>query len=426
MCISLTGNCVAEFPICCAKPFSVQTCVYTGMRCPLFAAVTSLVCCLQARKMDDSVIHSTAAQPPGAISPPTAVLGFSPLPCVNNKPALFQALPKDDSWQHASSSSLDAGAKHAQQQGQNPGQFHGATESKAKDYGAPWTAAAASAEEQPLASPAHTDAARQSTQQAVSTPAQPDEAPDPQDQPANAFTAAPSPFTVPSAKAPGLFQSMSNQPAAFRGFGPDTSKAPDAATQPSTTPGPVAPSTASQPAVLPLFPSAVFQTHEQNAEPSSKPTFTFGASPAPAQDPKELPKATQAARPQAAGKPAQDKPSSAAERSRREASVASDVSGGTAVDEQLYSFTSQRSPQDRLEGLVNVFHQAADDVEGLYTFGQTARTLADKNKPGSAAKIAEHEEAGPARLRADQHNSQAASNHGLPVTPLQVWLCHCF
>lgn len=389
------------------------------MHCLLLAAVTSLVCCLQARKADDSVIHSTAAQPPGAIPPPTAVLGFSPHPSTNNKPALFQALPKEDSWQHASSSSLDAGAKHAQQQSQNPGQFLGAPESKAKDYGAPWTAAAASAEEQPLASPAHTDAARQSTQQAVSGSAQPDKAPDPQDQPASTFTAAPSPFTVPSAKAPGLFQSMSNQPAAFQGFGANTSDAPDAA-EPSTTPEPVAASTAAQPAMLPLFPSTVFPTHEQTAEPTSKPTFKFGTSPAPAQAPKDLPKAMQAARPQVVGKPAQDKPSSAVERSDREASVASDVSGGTAVDEQLYSFTSQRSAQDRLEGLVNVFHQAADHVEGLYTFGQTARTLADKNKPGSAATIAEHEEADPARLRADQDNFQAASNHGLPVTPLQV------
>ena len=341
---------------------------------------------MQARRGAAGVSHK-AAHAFGSVPPPTAVLGFTP------------------------------------QVGQ----------AKAKDYGAPWAAAAA-------AHASHGD-----KMQASPTPvtSRPDLTPpatgnlfggvpfasDTLEQQSPALgepSFAPLPFTAPPKKPVGLFSDLASQPAAFSGFGASTSfsaasqpKAAGASSKPTASDAlPASKASASadagpalKPAVTPSFPTAPPSTFSKqpsplnqqsvfkigSGAPKQQPAFQFGSNASAAgaelQTPQHL--APQEEPMIEVGK---DKDQGGAARFGREASVSSDASGDTAVDEQLYTFSSQRSAQDKLLGLVDANHQAADDTEGLYSFGQAARSWADRNK-------------------AEPLESQQET---APVTPLQV------
>ena len=357
---------------------------------------------LQARRDTKIVTNTAAVQSAGAVPPPTAVLGFSPHPSTRSDQQKLHAPPTDGMQLQTRSVSLDLNESHAQQV--EPSEHSPqVTEPTAKDYGAPWAAAAAADKNAAAAINAQTDSATQPISDTAPTSAkQPSKALEPRGQLFNASLSAPSPFTAPPSKSFGLFNSVSSQPAPFQGFGAFSSATPAAnppAAVATSTPAPSAAEPACKPAELPslpAFPPVVLPPPQLPASISSKPVFSFGTSQAQssADVSQALPQATQAE--QATVKAFPDKPDGIPQSSDRARSLSSDVSGETAVDEYLYSFSDERSAQDRLEGLVDVQHQAADDVEGLYVFGRTA----------------------------DQNQREHADNQDFPVTPLQVLLQH--
>ena len=344
--------------------------------------------------------NTAAVQPVGAFPPPTAVLGFSPQPFMRSDQHKSDAPATGGIQARTRSHSPDLNWGGVQQQIEPPQHPPHATDSKAKDYGAPWAAAAAADKQTAAATKAQTDSATQPTSNTPPTSAQqPSEALESKEQPFNASLSAPSPFTAAPSKPFGLFNSMSSQSAPFQGFGAFSSASPAASIPPATVaasaPAHSAAKSTPKPAELsslPAFPSVVFPPPQQPA--AAKPIFSFGASQAQptSEVSQDLPQATQTE--QIAVKSVPDKPNGAPQGSDRAQSVSSDVSGETAVDEQLYPFSNQRSAQDRLEGLVDAHHQAADDVEGLYVFGRTV----------------------------GQSQREHADSQDLPVTPVQVLL----
>ena len=366
---------------------------------------------LQARRNAEDVSNNLP-QPFGA-APPQAVLGFAPKAPTHAKRPSSTALQTDAEQASVKDSALSI--SQARQAGQT-NDLKWDTEPKAKDYGAPWAAAAA-------AEPASENAQSQvtSTTAAEGLEATPpstsmlfghlpidssaDAEPSPSlDQPGF----APSPFTAPPKKPFDLFQDMAtSKPSAFSRLGASTSatavsesiaaaapanaaachlkatvseaKSADALHDAGNAlaPASLAPQAAAQPS-FPSFPSSTF-----SAQPSAQqqhPGFTFGPSaPVHGSQPAE-PEALQTQAQEAAVSSGNGMSGDAAHQAHREASVSSDASGDTSVAEQLYPFSSQRSAQDRLEGLMAANHQAADDAEGYYRFGQTGRSLADQNK----------------------------------------------
>ena len=70
-------------------------------------------------------------------------------------------------------------------------------------------------------------------------------------------------------------------------------------------------------------------------------------------------------------------PKKAAGKGEQAASASSDGSGDTS--ENLYPFSTQRSAQDRLQGIVSSSSHPEEDTQGYYVFGRTPRTIADQN-----------------------------------------------
>lgn len=339
--------------------------------------------------------------------PPTAVLGFLPHPSSELTQDAAETTPRIDTL--PLSRSLSLGLDEANKPGptdrsQGPPQC---PQPKTKDYGAPWAAAAAAAAADiPSIPPAlsQPDAAVQPGSSSLGPPAQPSKTPEPQEKLASAPVSAPSPFTAPP-KPFGMLLPGAAQAPPFTGFGSIASEAPTQAktlvTHPVSQPAATSASNTSKPAAFPTFPAfspSVFAAPAQPAAPSSTPAFAFGIPPGPTLSTvgKGAPPVTQGLSQQGIAKSAPDKPDDGVQRPDREASVASDVSGDTAVDEQQYAFSSQRSAQDRLEGLIDPEHQAADDVDGLYTFGKTST------------------------IDSDQTEHEGAASQDPPVTPLQV------
>lgn len=235
-----------------------------------------------------------------------------------------------------------------------------AAQAQPKDYGAPWAEAAA---ENNTGSAEHTPVPARAPY--VESLIDKHAAPRSNDQPGKDF--APSPSTVPPKQRSSLTDSLASQ-------------------HPST----------------PGFPSAPFFSTTSAAPPPLSAAFTFGGASqaaAPAywdmagsQPPASIPDSTQqeqatvsthteqAAAPVLANGPStQD-----VNKVRQAASSSSDGSGDTSMN--LYPFPTERSAQDRLEGIASSAPHA-QDVQGLYVFGRSGRMPAEYEAPATAAAL---------------------------------------
>lgn len=205
-----------------------------------------------------------------------------------------------------------------------------------KDYGAPWAIAAA-----------ENDTAAQSPAAHIAAPDNPskeDAATDAVDQPEQGKDSAPSPSTAPPKQHSSLAGGFANQ-------------------QPSTSQ---------------FVPVPFFSTPSAAAPPLFSP-LTFGAA-----SPATSPATWEMAGSQPPANPALPNGSSthAGTKVQQAASTSSDGSGDTSVN--LYPFPTERSAQDRLEGIVSSAPYP-QDVQGLYTFGGSGRASMEQDDTNAAA-----------------------------------------
>lgn len=274
--------------------------------------------------------------------PPTAVLGFAPAEPPSPAPSLS----------HTPDSRLTTGQASLTSNGQV----------QPKDYGAPWAVAAA--ENSTPNADAQTPAPGKASH--VANPAVGDATPHKTAQPTLGTHLAPSPNTVPPKRHSSLTDSLAHQ-------------------RPSTPVFLAAPFLSTTPAAVPLLsPALLFGAPPQAATPapqnmagSQAPAFLPDSAQQQQQATVDTPTG-QAAAPVLANGPSMQNGS----KGRQAASSSSDGSRDTSVN--LYPFPSQRSAQDRLEGIVSTSPCAHDDA-GLYVFGRSGGRPAEDKVPTSAA-----------------------------------------
>lgn len=234
--------------------------------------------------------------------------------------------------------------------------FSGAAQVQPKDYGAPWAVAAAEDN-----TAAHIAAPDNSSRE--------DDATHGIDQPEQHRDSAPSPSTAPPKQHSSLF------PGGFANQHPSTSQFVPAPL--FSTPSAAAP---------PVLPPFTFGAASQPASPASwglagsqPPANPLGSS--HQQQQQEAAVSTPA---EQSGVPVLPNGSSAhtGTTGQQAASTSSDGSGDTSVN--LYPFPTERSAQDRLEGIASSAPYA-QDVQGLYIFGGSRRALPEQDDTTNAA-----------------------------------------
>ena len=264
--------------------------------------------------------------------------------------------------------------------------FSEAAQVQPKDYGAPWAVAAAendTAAHSPaahIAAPSNVEnetaaqrpaahvSAPGNLSQIGGLPAQ-DAATNGIDQPEQRKDSAPSPSTAPPKQHSSLF------PGGFANQQPSTSQF--VPVRFSSTPSAAAP---------PPSPPFTFGAASQAASPA---TWEMAGSQPPANPPgssqqQQQPEAAVSTPAEQSAVPVLPNGSSthAGTKGQQAASTSSDGSGDTSVN--LYPFPTERSAQDRLEGIVSS-PPYAQDVQGLYTFGRSKRVSPEQDDTTTAA-----------------------------------------
>lgn len=238
--------------------------------------------------------------------------------------------------------------------------FTEAAQVQPKDYGAPWAVAAA-----------ENNTAAQSPAAHIAAPDNPsaeDAATNGIDQPEQRKDSAPSPSTAPPKQHSSLAGGFADQQPSTSQFVPVPL---------SSTPSAAAP---------PPFPPFTLGAASQAASPA---TWGMAGGQPPANP---LGSSQQQQQPEAAvGTPAEPfavpvlpngSSTHAGTKGQQAASTSSDGSGDTSVN--LYPFPTERSAQDRLEGIVSSAPYA-QDVQGLYTFGRSTRVSPEQDDTTTAA-----------------------------------------
>lgn len=274
--------------------------------------------------------------------PPTAVLGFAP--AEPPSPAL--------SLSHTPDMRLATGQASLTANGQV----------QPMDYGAPWAVAAA--ENSTPNSDVQTSAPDKNPH--VANPAVENATPYKSAQPTPGKDIAPSPNTVPPKRVSSLTDSLAHQRPSTPGF----LAAPFLSTTPAAVPLP-------SPALLFGAPAQAVTPASWNVAGSQAPAFLPDSTQQQQQATVDTP-TEQAAVPVLANGPSTQN----GNKGHQAVSSSSDGSRDTSVN--LYPFPSQRSAQDRLEGIVSTSPCAQDDT-GLYVFGSSRGMPAENEMPSSAA-----------------------------------------
>ena len=240
-----------------------------------------------------------------------------------------------------------------------------AAQVQAKDYGAPWAAAAA-----------QTSTATANLAADMPTPGKPSppgglpaqDASSHQDEPHHRKEFAPSLGTAPSKQHLPLTDSFANQHPSTPGFLSVPFSTPSAAAPPLLPalnfglPPASWKATESEPPVFQPDSSHQQQEQQQQQEATVRPT-------------------EQSAVPVLANGPS----TKAGSKVQQDASTSSDGSGNTSVN--MYPFLTERSAQDRLENIASSAPYA-QDVQGLYVFGRKAGPMPEQDKPRATSAAA--------------------------------------
>ena len=304
--------------------------------------------CIQARTASPEPAQSQQPKTLSLTAPPIAVLGYAP----TSSQTLSAAVPAPQPAGQSTINTSDAG------QPADPAPSAHAQGKHAKDYGQQWKAQATQNAEaaagpsapafqtgSPVAMSSFTDAAPMSTNHSV-----------------QGSQSAPSPSTAPPKQRSSLTDNLANQqqllPAPLAAASPLTPQA-----TPLATPSFALAAAAAAGRTITSGQTSAVPFNQQQQQPTRTTTHvTFSATPNVTVNEPVL---------------ANRLPKKAAGKGEQAASASSDGSGDTS--ENLYPFSTQRSAQDRLQGIVSSSSHPEEDTQGYYVFGRSPRTIADQN-----------------------------------------------